>query len=215
VDLAGRIRAERRARRISQQALAYSAGMSLRALSSLERGEAMDPHYSTLTGLANALGLSVGELLQETPGGTPPSRTRTHAGAPSRKGEEAHRVTPAGSEAFERMLSEYEQVRYRIPLFDDLSLGEKNEVFGKVWALRDRVKESEPVLPKPQAALLHDTLTNAALLCLKVFEQVREQVQDGWAEPDAEITNIADYREYRDRLKQEAREMANARGVVG
>jgi transcriptional regulator with XRE-family HTH domain len=66
VDLAGRIRAERKARRISQEALARQAGMSLRALNSLERGEAVDPHYSTLVGLADALDMSISELLEES-----------------------------------------------------------------------------------------------------------------------------------------------------
>jgi transcriptional regulator with XRE-family HTH domain len=65
VDLAGRIRAERKARRISQEALARQAGMSLRALNSLERGEAVDPHYSTLSGLADALGMSVSHLIED------------------------------------------------------------------------------------------------------------------------------------------------------
>jgi len=67
VDLAGRIRAERKARQVSQEALARQAGMSLRALNSLERGEAVDPHYSTLTGIADALGMSLSELLGEEP----------------------------------------------------------------------------------------------------------------------------------------------------
>jgi len=39
--------------------------MSLRAFRSLETGEADDPHYSTLSKLAEALGLSVSELVGE------------------------------------------------------------------------------------------------------------------------------------------------------
>src|SRR5215212_1278241 len=39
--------------------------MSLRALNSLERGEAVNPHYATLTGIADALGMSISELLGE------------------------------------------------------------------------------------------------------------------------------------------------------
>jgi transcriptional regulator with XRE-family HTH domain len=68
VNLGGHIRAERKARKISQESLARRAGMSLRALNSLERGEARDPHFSTLAGLAKALDMSISELLLEEPG---------------------------------------------------------------------------------------------------------------------------------------------------
>jgi len=40
--------------------------MSLRAFRSLERGEALDPHYSTLQGIADALSVSVSELVGES-----------------------------------------------------------------------------------------------------------------------------------------------------
>jgi transcriptional regulator with XRE-family HTH domain len=65
VDLAGRIRAVRKAQEMSQEALARQAGMSLRAFNSLERGEAVDPHYSTLVGIAGALEVPVSELIGE------------------------------------------------------------------------------------------------------------------------------------------------------
>ncbi len=50
---------------MSQEALARQAGMSLRALNSLERGEAVNPHYATLAGIADAFGMSISELLEE------------------------------------------------------------------------------------------------------------------------------------------------------
>jgi transcriptional regulator with XRE-family HTH domain len=65
VTLAERIRTARKERQLSQEALANRAGMSLRAFRSLETGEADDPHYSTLSKLAEALGLSVSELVGE------------------------------------------------------------------------------------------------------------------------------------------------------
>jgi len=65
VNLAGRIRAERKVRQLSQEALAHQAGLSLRAYRSLEKGEAVDPHYTTLVGIARALDLPIGELLGE------------------------------------------------------------------------------------------------------------------------------------------------------
>ena len=65
MTLAERIRTARKERQLSQEALANRAGMSLRAFRSLETGEADDPHYSTLSKLAEALGLSVSELVGE------------------------------------------------------------------------------------------------------------------------------------------------------
>lgn len=74
MNLAERIRTERKARQLSQEGLAHRAGLSLRAYRSLERGEAVDPHYSTLSGLANALDMSVGELLEESAHPLAPAR---------------------------------------------------------------------------------------------------------------------------------------------
>lgn len=65
VDLAERIRTARKARQWSQEDLAHRAGLSLRAYRSLERGEAVDPHYSTLNKLASGLSVPVGDLLEE------------------------------------------------------------------------------------------------------------------------------------------------------
>lgn len=65
MNLAERIRTARKERQLSQEALAHRAGLSLRAFRSLERGEAVDPHYSTLSGIATALDMSVAELVGE------------------------------------------------------------------------------------------------------------------------------------------------------
>ncbi len=65
MDLAERIRTARKARQWSQEDLAHRAGLSLRAYRSLERGEAVDPHYSTSNKLATGLGVPVVELLEE------------------------------------------------------------------------------------------------------------------------------------------------------
>ena len=65
MTLAERIRAARIERRMSQETLAQRANMSLRAYTSLERGEAVDPHLSTLRKLAEALGVSVYTLMGE------------------------------------------------------------------------------------------------------------------------------------------------------
>jgi transcriptional regulator with XRE-family HTH domain len=64
LSLAERIRTARKDRHLSQEELAYRAGLSIRAYTSLERGEALDPHYSTLVKLANGLGVPIVELVE-------------------------------------------------------------------------------------------------------------------------------------------------------
>jgi transcriptional regulator with XRE-family HTH domain len=60
-----RVRERRTASGLSQEQLARQAGVSLNALHKLEMGRITDPHYSTLSGIAHALGVSVDELVGE------------------------------------------------------------------------------------------------------------------------------------------------------
>ena len=66
VDIGSRIRAARKAMGLSQDALARRTGMSVTGIARIEQGGITDPHYSTLIAVAQALGISVGELLGET-----------------------------------------------------------------------------------------------------------------------------------------------------
>lgn len=66
MDFGNRIRVARKSAGLSQEALARRAGMSLKGLGDIERGSSADPHYSTLAGIANALGVSIGELVGES-----------------------------------------------------------------------------------------------------------------------------------------------------
>jgi len=52
-------------RDLSQEALAREAGVSLNLVNKLERGVVTDPHYSTLSGIARAVGVPVDELMRE------------------------------------------------------------------------------------------------------------------------------------------------------
>ncbi len=63
-NLGQRVRDARKARDLSQEALAREAGVSLNLVNKLERGVVTDPHYSTLSGLAHALELSVEDLVR-------------------------------------------------------------------------------------------------------------------------------------------------------
>jgi transcriptional regulator with XRE-family HTH domain len=68
VDIGKRIRAIRKATALSQEDVARRAGMSLKNVSDLERGQVVDPHYSSLVNLARALNISVEDLIsQEEP----------------------------------------------------------------------------------------------------------------------------------------------------
>lgn len=67
MDLGSRVRDRRKALNLSQEALARRADVSLNLINRVERGETRDPHYSTLVSIAGALGVSVGELMEETP----------------------------------------------------------------------------------------------------------------------------------------------------
>ena len=65
MDIGKEIRSARKKRGLTQEELARRANMSLNGLAQLEQGGRTDPHYSTLSKLAVALDVSVGELLEE------------------------------------------------------------------------------------------------------------------------------------------------------
>jgi transcriptional regulator with XRE-family HTH domain len=65
VDIGERIRSLRTARGLSQEEVARRTGIGLKSYGDLERGRTKDPHYSTLRGVARALGVRVEELIEE------------------------------------------------------------------------------------------------------------------------------------------------------
>lgn len=65
MNIGKRIRTARKVAGISQEELARRAGMSLKGMGDIERGDIADPHYSSLSKIAGGLGVSVGELLEE------------------------------------------------------------------------------------------------------------------------------------------------------
>ncbi len=52
-----RVKEARKRARISQEALARRADMSLRGVAKIEQGNVVDPHFSTLEKLAEVLGV--------------------------------------------------------------------------------------------------------------------------------------------------------------
>jgi transcriptional regulator with XRE-family HTH domain len=65
VSIGERVRTGRKALRLSQEEVARRAGVSLNQVNRLERGEIVDPHFSTLAGLAAALDMQISELVEE------------------------------------------------------------------------------------------------------------------------------------------------------
>ena len=65
MDIGARVKSKRKRAQLSQEALARRAGLSLNAIAQLEQGGRTDPHYSTLNKIANGLGISVSEILEE------------------------------------------------------------------------------------------------------------------------------------------------------
>jgi transcriptional regulator with XRE-family HTH domain len=65
VSIGERVRAGRKALHLSQEEVARRAGVSLNQVNRLERGEIVDPHFSTLAGLASALDMQISELVGE------------------------------------------------------------------------------------------------------------------------------------------------------
>ncbi len=71
MNIGERVRAGRKALHLSQEEVARRAGVSLNQVNRLERGEIVDPHYSTLLSLAQALGVPVEALVKEEVGPLP------------------------------------------------------------------------------------------------------------------------------------------------
>src|SRR5215210_2056771 len=65
IEIGRRVRRLRKAQGLSQEAVARQTNIGLKAYGDLERGRTADPHYSTLTNIAHALGVTVAELVGE------------------------------------------------------------------------------------------------------------------------------------------------------
>jgi|SRR5215217_1552645 transcriptional regulator with XRE-family HTH domain len=67
-DLSTNIRTARKARGLSQEAVARRADISLNLMGRIELGSVRNPHYTTIHGIARALGMTVDELVEGSPG---------------------------------------------------------------------------------------------------------------------------------------------------
>jgi transcriptional regulator with XRE-family HTH domain len=142
VSIGDKVRATRKAAGISQEEVARRAGVSLNVINRLERGVILDPHYSTLRGIARALGVPVEDLVMEPAlagnaeapgtGPTPYEVGEVVASIPYAEGGQA--------EAFEEAVLAAREARPHMPAHAHLALidnGERVEVTIEVPAGAD------------------------------------------------------------------------------
>jgi transcriptional regulator with XRE-family HTH domain len=110
VDIGRKMKTTRRAAGLSQEAVARHVGVSLKAIGELERGEVQDPHYSTLSGIASALGMTVAELVSEEPESE--AATTGKVSAPPETG-------PSEAEDERRIAIDYDACRTALESFCD------------------------------------------------------------------------------------------------
>jgi transcriptional regulator with XRE-family HTH domain len=147
VSIGDKVRATRKAAGISQEEVARRAGVSLNVINRLERGVILDPHYSTLRGIARALGVLVEDLVREPAG---------KAGAP----ETGQRNREAERHFFLEHVRELEpgQLDRQVAGYDDAYLD--------VLAEFDQIPPDAPEFAE-HAALLEQTATRGLMLRLQ------------------------------------------------
>jgi len=99
VNIGDRIRTARKAVGLSQEEVARRAGLSLKGMGEIERGDIEDPHISSLMKIAGALSVPVEDLLEE------PELVGPKADAPQESGQ---------SETSTRTVEEFEQALARV-----------------------------------------------------------------------------------------------------
>ena len=142
MSIGDKVRATRKAAGISQEEVARRAGVSLNVINRLERGVILDPHFSTLRGIASALGVPVEDLVREPAlagnaeapgtGPTPYEVGEVVASIPYAEGRKA--------EAFEEAVLAAREARTHVPDHAHLALidnGERVEVTIEVPADAD------------------------------------------------------------------------------
>jgi transcriptional regulator with XRE-family HTH domain len=142
VSIGDKVRATRKAAGISQEEVARRAGVSLNVINRLERGVILDPHYSTLRGIASALGVPVEDLVREPALAGKPEAPGTGP-TPYEVGEVVASIPYAEggqAEAFEEAVLAARKARPHVPDHAQLALidnGERVEVTIEVPADAD------------------------------------------------------------------------------
>jgi transcriptional regulator with XRE-family HTH domain len=105
VNIGDRIRIARKAAGLSQEEVARRAGLSLKGMGEIERGDIEDPHISSLTRIARALGVSVGTLLkEEEPALAGKAEAPEETGQPAKESEEEQRIPSIATSSLEEAI---------------------------------------------------------------------------------------------------------------
>jgi transcriptional regulator with XRE-family HTH domain len=158
-----RMRDARKAAGLSQEDIARRAGVTLKAIGEVERGEVQDPHYSTLSGIASALGMTVAELVGEE-SGVDAGKAEAPTPGPSRSGEPSFNDVPGQ----QRRSEELKHLRAWRAF---------------VWKIEHRWEEGPPQTSREIAVVL-DTMQ--ALIDEGAFEQPQDEVTASAGRTDSE-----------------------------
>ncbi len=166
MDISSRIKTARKIAGLSQEELARRAGMSLKGMGDIERGDIADPHYSSLSKIAAGLDMQVSELLEEP--------------ALAGKGEASRGAGP-------QSLTDIPQDEFLRVLSDAGSDAALLELFGRMDAERTHL---ELVFRGDEGnSKAESTFARAVERWMVVFLTLRER---GIAPPDPEKTRLAE-----------------------
>ena len=142
MNIGDRIRAARKAAQLSQEEVARRAGLSLKGMGEIERGDIEDPHVSSLTKIARALGVSVEALLKEeepVPAGKAEAPEAGRAEQPI--DEEERRVVPQSAESLRRFIRLMKSLKEeRAAEMTEVSSGATHP--GDTWLFRMEAEDS-------------------------------------------------------------------------
>jgi transcriptional regulator with XRE-family HTH domain len=208
--LGSRMRERRRERGLSQERLAYQAGVTLSAIQRLEAGQVSDPHYSTLTGIAHALGTTVAELvgekelvpLDEAPSQGPPvvvvgatseeadEKLEQQLYAPARIAQDWHQLAQLFSDELEKVEkgdSEPSSLEILIDTLENVALGMGANVAAEKKELRARYDDEDAVWSK---AVLRPAIGRLDALVGEALQKIHTEKLEVKAESEGTLTRL-------------------------
>jgi transcriptional regulator with XRE-family HTH domain len=165
VTIGDRIRAARKAAELSQEEVARRAGLSLKGMGDIERGDIEDPHFSSLAKIAHALDMSVEVLIREEEpaplaeapetgaavvavGATPEEaaeKLEQQLYAPARIAQGWHRLAQRWEERLDRGDFDARSLEDFIDTLEDVALGMEANVAAEKKELRARYDDEDAV----------------------------------------------------------------------
>jgi transcriptional regulator with XRE-family HTH domain len=189
-EIGRRIRIARKDAGLSQEALARRAGMSLNGMASIERGEISDPHISTLSNIAEGLGVSVSTLLEE------PILTSGKEPAPTSSREDRCAEVEEYSAIFRNIyesLRGYAEAAQAAGDTDEIAVLLFTAKFTNVGILKFIKEELAPIEDGSQLAAMHSAVLRLNILC----EDLQKALEEASEEVPAPVAHLSEYIERR------------------